>query len=37
MSFANSVVFPGGVSQDIDKRYLHNADFEKFAKITAIR
>lgn len=37
MSFANSLVFPGGVCEDIDDKYLSCKNFQLYSKITAIR
>lgn len=37
MSFSNSLVFPGGVCEDIDDKYLNSKDFHQYSKITAIR
>ena len=37
MSFANSVVFPGGACETKDKECLKDAPFIEYAKLTAIR
>lgn len=37
MSFANALVFPGGVCEDIDDKYLNSNNFHLYSKITAIR
>lgn len=37
MSFANSLVFPGGVCEPSDEKHAQSHNFINFAKITAIR
>ena len=37
LSFANSVVFPGGACDPIDQQYLQGSALEMYAKITAVR